>query len=624
MNKPSNKDLQEMLRASFADATPDKAEEIVAAAKNKNNVPTVSITQENLRGKYLKVAGLIAASIVIVTGLIFVLAFMHNNEVYSTVLIENDACFEISLNRENRPVSISGMDNVALRLSKRIDKGATLEEAVDNTLDVMIENDNLGENANTVLVTADAPDDPEVLLNATFEAVKDSFADDDFDGAILTTVASEDRDIQRMARRHRISVGKAEMITDILKKDKSFSAELLSRLSVNDLNLLTTYRGIRYDSIGIFGVSDGCISPEDAIRLVCNEMGFSDDDVDIRLGADSYGLIYSVTVHSDRQIYIYRVAASSGEIIAVSQGEDLKTAQMADQNTPSPTPDKNKGSATTPSTEKPDAPKTANMAQDNRQQTAPQTEYVYPNRSEQNGQSQQQTPAPTSSYRQQEPQNTPPTAAPQQPKPTTSNSRYTAKPKPTSAPPRVNPTSAPKPTQAPQPTQAPRPTEAPKPDPAVFTAKSYLSYNGGVKSNYSPASSAKSIPIRRVLNGFDLFYDKKTFPYSPVGKQGGISALVCNREQFYRLTGSADSRYDDSYFKTHALYIHMNRDANYHWIKSISAAYMDGGVLCLQNSESIGYYIPGDGSTPERIYTVAYELNKSDLKDFSNLIEYTD
>ena len=94
---------------------------------------------------------------------------------------------------------------------------------------------------------------------------------------------------------------------------------------------------------------------------------------------------------------------------------------------------------------------------------------------------------------------------------------------------------------------------------------------------------------------------------------------MCNREQLYRLTGGSDSRFDDSYFETHVLYVYMNRDVSYHWIKSVEGAYMDGGTLYLQNSDTVGYYITGD--TPERIYTVVYELDKNELDGFIGITE---
>ena len=68
----------------------------------------------------------------------------------------------------------------------------------------------------------------------------------------------------------------------------------------------------------------------------------------------------------------------------------------------------------------------------------------------------------------------------------------------------------------------------------------------------------------------------------------------------------------------------MNRDVNYHWIKSVTGAYMNGGTLCIENSEPVGYYITTNASNPEQIYTVVYELNKSDLTDFTNMVEFTD
>lgn len=615
MNKLNNRELTELLKNTFADAAPDQKESIIKAAENHSPAVTVSVTQENTRGIYIKRAALIAASFLIVFGAILALIRIDANKVYSTVMIESDTCVEIALNRARRPVSINAVDNAAAKLAQKIDRGTSLSQAVDNILDTMQENGNLSEDDNTILITADDPEDASDLLKESFTAAKESFHEADYSGAILTTVASDDKKVNQLSHRHHISVGKAEMIRDIIKTDSSLSAALLSRLSVNDLNLLTSFRRIRYQDIDIFGTSRGCMDPSDVISYVCMEAGASPDNAVITLGVSQYGLVYSVTVYGDGRVYIYRLDAENGEILAVSQGKDLETAQMADRNTPTPAPsDKKKASSpttkATSATDPENRPMNADSAQtvDQPAASSPNASPTTPalDRSSGNAESPAKKGRAESPSTLKKQKQSSPTTAPR--------SEQVANPAPTTAP---------QPTAAPQQTSTTAPTPS-KPEPYIFTSDSYLRYNGGIASSSPLTSAAKRISIRRILNGYNTFYDNSDFPYSPAGKQGGISALVCNREQFYRLTGSRDNRFDDTYFKTHVLYIHMNRDVTYHWIKSVTGAYMNGGTLCIENSEPVGYYITTNAANPEQIYTVVYELNKSDLTDFVSMVEYTD
>lgn len=584
MARLSNKQINQLLRSAFTDAAPDSIEQIIGAADKDNRLPTYSITQKNYKHSYLKRAGLIAAAMVIVVGAAVLLTTIHNRTPYASITVESDECVEILLNRDNHPLSVSGKNNAAIRLAREIEKADSIEEMIDSTLDTMLEGGHLGEDNNTILITVDAPEDGEELLKESLKAAKASFRESEFSGAILSTIASEDKRVGSISSRYNISVGKAEMVNDIVRADHSFSTELLCRLSVGDLNLLSMYRSISYQNIGVFGVSRGCIAPDLAVRYVNDDLGIIGTSADISLGADRYGLIYTVTVAADDGVFIYRLRANSGEILAVSQGESRHEALMNDADTPTPTPDDKRSSPT-------------NSAEDSAQ--TPQTIRTIITYNE-----------PTKAAELTEPTKAAPTPTTHQ------KSTPTVKPAQKSQKPTQKATEAPKHEAA---TSAPQ-----KSDPEIFTANSYLSYSGGIQEGSPLSPSAKPISVKRIMNGYNTYYTHADFPYSPEGKQGGISALVCTRAQFIALTGTDDSRFDDSYFSSHALYIHMNRDVSYHWIKSVQGAYMDGGTLCIENSEPVGYYITTDSENPERIYTVVYELNKSDLKDFVNLVEYTE
>ena len=603
MNKLSNKELNAMLQNAFAGAAPDKADAIIGAARKDNRAPIYGITQTNTASVYRKSAALIAAGLVLVVGLIVLLTTIRSNTPYAVITVESDECIEITLNRDYRPLSFSGRNTASIRLARQIERCDQVETAIDGALDAMLENGNLSENNNTILITVDSPENGKELLKQSLAAARESFTDSDFNGAILTAVASDDKEVARISRRNRISVGKSEMVRDIVRKDRSQRTEYLCRLSVNELNLLSYSRSVIYDNIGVYGESRGCIPPQNAIDFVAGDFGDGNASVTATLSADQYGLVYSVTVRGKDGVYIYRVNAENGEILTVSQGDTLQAALTADQNNPTPAPSEKE---TAPTENTPSEPTRPTQNSRILTETAPTTA-VSPTEAANN------VTKPE------------PTEAKQQKLTTAKQQKPTTKPQPAVQKPTTKPQPATqKPTQAEKPTSAPAtspPTQAQ--EPAAFSSPDYYP-SGGVQSGSPLTSSARRISVRRVVNGYNTYYDADSFPYAARGKQGGVSALVCNREQFVRLTGSTDSRFDDAYFKTHVLYVHMNRDAAYHWVKSIDAAYMDGGTLCIRNSEPVGYYITPESSKADQIYTVIYELNKSDLSDFVNMVEYTE
>ena len=427
---------------------------------------------------------------------------------------------------------------------------------MDFVLDAMREVGGLNDDSNTVLFTVDGEEDvAEDQLAEVITAAKDSFTEASFDGAILGTIASDDETILEISRRNSVTVGKAEIVHNILCAIPTFNAAGLCRLSVNELNLICRFRTIPYAEITSYGLPHGCITPEEATELALRHVDDPTATAKATLLYDDSGLFYSVTVKTQDGDLFYHLSAVTGEI--------LSNGHRSESQKPSETV----SSATLPATQPTESSATTAIAstEDRPFHTQPLT----------------------------------PTTAPS---PTTS-------PKPTSEP---------KPTTSPKPTTAPKPTEA---DPDIFTRAMYYRYSAGIYGEEILPATARQITSRRVHNGYNTYYDASSFPYSAQGTQGGITALVFNTTQFRNLTGTDDDRYDDAYFKTHALYVYMNRDADYHWTKSLAAAYIDGSVLYIEDAEPVGRYV---GDQSEKIHTVIYELNKADLRAFTNMLEFTE
>ena len=545
--------VEELLFSAFADAVPDQRDEIVKKASAKKTPGALmSIDQVNYRQKYLHYAAMAAAVLVLIVGIILSVSFARSREVVGTVTVEGAECYEIELNRSLRPLTINGRDSAAKQTAHLIRRDYdTLGEAVDRILDTMLETGSLNDHCNTVLITVSLEEKPQVQLSIAVEAAKKCFNEAGFDGAILGTVASDNKEILNISRRYAVSVGKAGMVHDILAADRSFRTYALCRLSVNDLHLLSLYRQIPYDAVSAVGTPHGCITPEEAAHLALGYVSEPDAAAEAVLTCDDSGLTYIVTVTTGEGAVDCRLSAITGELIA----DDTPPATEPTEDPAVPT-----------------APPTVPAAQP--------TEPTQP---------QNTSPAPT----------TAPTTAPTQ--------------RPTEAP--VVPTQ-PVPTQ-PAPTEPP--TQPTPTEPDIFTRSMYYAYTAGVITNDILPDTARPIAFKRIWNGYDTYYDADTFPYTAPGVQGGVTALVFNAAQFRALTGTDDESFDDAYFEHHVLYIYMNRDASYHWTKSLTGAYIDGSVLYLEDAEAIGRYV-GDQDT--RIHTVIYELNKDDLRAFTALLEF--
>ena len=318
MNKLNGKKINALLRETFEQHTPDCADQIIRAASGKNAAPTVSVVQEPSRISYIRRGAAIAVAAALIFSLIAAAIVIRNNEPYATVTVESDVCVAISLNRAYKPIEIRAESASAEPIVQNIAESHTLEDSVDSILDRMLENGNLSEESNTVLITANAPENADALLNAAYAAAKKSFEESRYRGAILTAVASHDEDILDLARRYHISVGKAVLVAEIHNKEQRYDAKLLSRLSVNDLNLLTTYRRIRYERIGIYGVSRSGMTPDDAIALAKENAGMDDATASVTVDLGDSGLIYCVSVRSGNHVYQCCMNAGSGDVIGVT------------------------------------------------------------------------------------------------------------------------------------------------------------------------------------------------------------------------------------------------------------------------------------------------------------------
>lgn len=264
-----------------------------------------------------------AAVIVLILSAVIITSAVARNQVYSTVTIDGSGSICLSLNREGEIVSITANDQNGKRALMGFDRTTNdPEQAVAELIAHLIDEKLLSEYDNTLLVTADNADDAvEEALRARFaEAVGTAYAENDFRGAVLSQINDDSREAQRLSSRYHISHGKAQLMRELIAADSSMSYRSLSRLNVNDLNLIADSIDLDYREITASGESSGMryLKEGEAARIVIDDLSADSSlDITIRLDARDGELIYRLVVRSGKTAYTYNLVAESGEIITV-------------------------------------------------------------------------------------------------------------------------------------------------------------------------------------------------------------------------------------------------------------------------------------------------------------------
>ena len=290
-----------------------------------------------------------AAAIVLIMSAVIIASAVARNQVYSVVTIDSSGSICMNLNRDGEVVSITANDQNGKRALRGFERTSNDPgKAVAELIDHMVDSEFLTVYDNTVLVTADNDDDAveEALRSEISDAVGAAYADLGFEGAVLSQNCDDSREAQRLSSRYHISRGKAQLLRELIAADSTMSYRSLSRLNVNDLNLIADSIDLDYRTITESGESSSLryLKEGEAAKIVIDDLSADNTaDITIRLDARDGELIYRLTVQSGKTVYSYNLVAESGEIITtikISQNraeiivDNKSSTARADDRTP--------------------------------------------------------------------------------------------------------------------------------------------------------------------------------------------------------------------------------------------------------------------------------------------------
>ena len=321
----TDRNVEQALRTALEHAAPNDVESVLLRCDDRkgNVIPMTNQNPEKKNRKPLRLAALAAAACLVLAiggGSVY---YNQSQTAASVVSLDVNPSIELVLNSRERVLRATALNEDAAAVLDGMDlKGSTLDVAVNALMGSLLKNGYVDELANSILITVEDDDATraaqlESQLTETVNAVMTSSS---INGAILSQVVNQNQDLQAKADEYGISLGKAQLIQQLVDQNPTLTFESLAGRTVNDLNLLLSSQATTLSTVSSTGrASDGgYIGTEVAKNAALAHAGLSADQVTVSkvdFDVEDGRMVYEVEFWANNVEYEYDVDATTGEIV---------------------------------------------------------------------------------------------------------------------------------------------------------------------------------------------------------------------------------------------------------------------------------------------------------------------
>ena len=319
-------ELENRLESAYASlSAPDVLESVLSDCPSQKGA--IIMMQNRKKSALNRWAGIAAVFVLVLCSGFGFGTYHINHAVDATVSLDVNPSVELTANRSDRVLHVTANNADGEIILGDMDlTGSDLDVAVNALIGSMVRNGYINELANSILVSVDA-DDPtrsEELQARLTEEINELLQTAAFSGSVLSQTISQDHALQPTADRYGITLGKAQLIQQIIDQDTRYSFDTLASLSINDLNLILHHDTAAHDSehtIATTGTaSDKAYIGAEAAKTAALEYAgvTADDAVYLRAEFDYEDgiMVYEVDFIAGSYEYTVDVNALTGEILA--------------------------------------------------------------------------------------------------------------------------------------------------------------------------------------------------------------------------------------------------------------------------------------------------------------------
>lgn len=325
----TNDELNEKIRQACTHAAPDVLDAVLSDC-NEQKGRVILMTTENKKKTWaVRMAGLAAGLCLILGGGLGVRNYQVNHTVDATVSLDVNPSVEIKINQKERILDVIPLNEDGRTIVGDMDfSGSSLDVAVNAIIGSMLQNGYLNELANSVLISVDNNDPVRgmALQERLTDEVNKLLQTDSFRGAVLSQTVVKSDELQQMAEQYGITLGKAQLIQEILGKNSLHTFDELAPLSINELNILLGKEGAE-THVEVVGTASekGYIGETKAKEIALTKAGVSESDLTFyTVGLDTHKgvMVYDVEFISGSYEFDCEVNAMTGEIVKFEKEYD--------------------------------------------------------------------------------------------------------------------------------------------------------------------------------------------------------------------------------------------------------------------------------------------------------------
>lgn len=326
----NERQIEDKLKLAFEHAAPDVLENINSRLEEQKG--QVIIMSDNMKkNRFGKMAAIAAAAVLFLgLGLGGAHTYRTNYAVAATVALEVNPSIEITVNQKERVLEVTPLNEDGRVIIGEMDfSGSNLDVTVNALIGSMLKNGYLNEMSNSILISVDDKNayKGEALQQKLTKEVDMLLNEQAFAGAVLSQTLSDDEKLRQLAAENDISLGKAQLIQQILAEHPEKSFGSLAKLSINELNLILANDTPKLEKIASVGTAStkAYIGEEQAKAIALKHAGADAGKIskyEWELDGDDGIMVYEVEFTANGYEYEYEINAVSGAIIKSEKKQD--------------------------------------------------------------------------------------------------------------------------------------------------------------------------------------------------------------------------------------------------------------------------------------------------------------
>ena len=335
------REIEKRLNQTISNIVPDVLKNILTrceegeGVKNMNFVKENELIEKKEKKKRInlftpKLAGALATFAICLFGIVGFTQYQNsNNAVDSIIDFDVNPSIEIKTNKNEKIVEVNALNDEGKTILEDMDlEKVDLDVGVNAIIGSMLKNGYISEAQNSILVSVknDDPTKAKELEERISKEINELLNAREIEGSILSQMYNDDDEIQKLAQENNVSEGKANLINKILKaemkdsKGNAYSFDSLSKLSINELNLLLNSKNVVLEEVSSTGSANeqSYIGKDKAKEIAFSNAKVSANNVsnlEVELDCDDGILIYEVEFNVGRNEYEYDINAKDGSIV---------------------------------------------------------------------------------------------------------------------------------------------------------------------------------------------------------------------------------------------------------------------------------------------------------------------